>query len=378
MRGVRSSLALCVSSALAVAAGSALAGPGDPPLPAPSSASVYKNDALGVTVTGPTGWRMATAKAMPSQWTALVSFSEPTSGAEATLEVRPRRSGTVQELRDAVQKEWAQDPTATVVATREIEPSLTNPAPGVDFEVTQVVLPKRSGGKPDAKPETKPGTEPGTPPAAAPAAAPTTMYVLATYWLGPGYEFRLYGTSRSALWPRMRPFVERVRDSFRLAGVAKGPEGEGSYQDELRGFFCRFPKGYTVRIPAQKNHVVEFAGVSAEQPVIAIQHFASATTIEQDAQSLVTYYTEEQNGEATAAPLQVAASSGMLVTARATVGGKDQTFFIAIAKRGGEFFRLRASVARSVEAEGKRVFDAFLATVTLGTPKAPAAPAAED
>jgi hypothetical protein len=61
----------------------------------------------------------------------------------------------------------------------------------------------------------------------------------------------------------------------------------------------------------------------------------------------------------------------MLVTARANVGGKDQTFFIAIAKRGGEFFRLRAAMPRAGEAEGKRLFDAFLATVTLGNPKTP-------
>jgi hypothetical protein len=330
-----------------------LAGPDAPSAGGPP---VYRNDGLGVQVTGPAGWKMATAKTTPTQWSPLVTFYDPGTDTEATLHVRPRRSATVKDLTAELQKEWSADRTITVVGSRAVEPTARNAAAGVVFEATQT--------KPATRPEAKPGA-----PAPAPA-APTTWYVMATYWLGPGYEFLLYAQSRSTLWSRMRPFLEGVRDSFQLAAAARGPEGEGAYQDEARGFSCRFPKGYTVRVPARKNHVVEFAGVSADQPVLGVYHFASASTVEQDAQSLVAYYTEEQNGEATAAPHQVAASPGMLVTARANVGGKDQTFFVAIAKRGGEFFRLRAAVPRAAEAEGKRVFDAFLGTVTLGTPKA--------
>jgi hypothetical protein len=164
----------------------------------------------------------------------------------------------------------------------------------------------------------------------------------------------------------VKPLADAVRNSFLLTAVAKGPEGEGAFQDEGRGVTCKYPEGYTVRLPRRQNHVVEFAGVSAEQVVLGIYHFPGEQSIEQDAETLVKYYAEEQGGEAATEPVQVGGRAGTLVVARASVGGKDQTFFIAVTKREEEFFRFRGAVAKGQEAEGRKAFDTFLRSIQIG------------
>jgi hypothetical protein len=347
-------LACSVATALALAVCSSAPAEDPPARTGPS----YRNESMGIRLQGPQGWKMATSsQSAPVAWMPLVTFYDPPTDTDVTLSVRPRKSSGVKELSEALQKEWSSDKSFTVMANRIVEPTPLRPLASVWIEATQTVTPPAP-----ATPKPPPAVPP-PPPAA------VQWYVTASYWLAPGYEYLLYGKARSTVWSRMRPLVEAVRDSFTVAGASAGPEGEGAFHDDLHAFACKYPKGYSVRIPQRKNHLVEFQGVSADAPVLGVYGFTAEHSVEDDVRTLVTYYTEEQGGEASTGPVEVSGGAGTLVTARASVGGKEQTFLIAVVKRGAtEFFRVRAAMPRTAEAEGKRVFDLFLRSFRVGAP----------
>jgi hypothetical protein len=337
--------------------------PAGGPAGAPSAAKggpTYKNEVLGLSIQGPSGWQMAAnPKSAPIQWMQLVNFYDVPTDTDINLNVRPRKSSSIGELRDAVQKEWSGDKTFTVLATRTVDATPLRPVPSVEIEATQSVTPPAA-----PRPKTGPGE---VPPPPAPAPQAVSYYVSATYWLAPGYEYLVLARTRATLWSRIRPLAEAVRDSLLIAAQPAGPEGEGAFQDDANAFTCKYPRGYAVRLPQRSNHVVEFTGVSADAPVLGVYHFVAEGDVDHDAAQLVKYYTDDLSGEATTSPVEFGGKSGLLVTARANVGGKDQTVFIAICRRGEkEFFRFRAAVSRAQEVDGKKVFDDFLRSVKIG------------
>jgi hypothetical protein len=323
--------------------------------PATPAGSDYRNEALGLTLKGPAGWKMTAEKETVSAWKRLVTFYDAGTEADAVLTVRERKHATVQDLEAGIRREWATDRSFTVNSVQTVPATPGRSHPSVVLEATQVVVPPR------------PTSPSGAP---APAPPPVTYFIQATYWLGPGHEFLLYAKSRNTLWTRVRPLVEQVRASFALAAAPEtGPAGEGGFADETLGFTCRYPSGYSVRLPKSKSFRVEFKGVGADAPVLSVHHFTGDFPVENDAQGLVKYYAEDQAGEASAEPHEVGGRPGMLVTARAVVEGKPTTVFIGVAKRGDqEFFRVRASMPREAEARGRSVFLAFLNSFGIGAP----------
>jgi hypothetical protein len=315
--------------------------------------SLYQNPRLGLRLTGPAGWKMTPEKEVAVGWVRLVTFSDDSSGVDATLSMRERQNGTVEDLRLSAEREWQADRTITITSRQTVAATPQAPHASVVLEGTQVVTPEA------AKP--KPGEVPPPPP------TPVAWTLRGTYWLAPGYEYVLYARARSTLWSRVAPKIDEIRASFGVAARETGPAGEGGFQHETLGFSCRFPSGYAVRIPHVKDQVVEFKGVGADAPVLGIFRFQGDFPVENDAQGLVKYYVEDQSGEAKAQPLTVGGRPGWLVTAHAVLDGKPSTVLIAVTKRGrDEFFRIRASMPKEAETKGRAVFDAFLSTLQIG------------
>jgi hypothetical protein len=330
----------------------------------------YRNENLGIALRGPKGWRMVADKGAVKEWTRLVTFYEPATNAEAVLTMRERAHVSLPQLFEEVRKEWAADKSFVVTSTRTLEPTNVDPVGSIVIEATQTVAPKAAAPRQPAKPPAEGERAPAAPPAT-PAPAAQTWNVMATYWLGAGYEYLLYSRAPAQVWARAKPGFDAVRSSFQLQSASAAPKGEGAYQDETRGFACRFPGGYGVRLPRSRDHVVEFEPVSAEQPALGIYHFRADHSVEDDAKRIVAFYVDEFGGEGEVGSVTVGGREATLVTAHAVVRGVERTYFLAVFKRGdGEFFRVRADVPRLQEAAGRAVFDAFLASFQLGaTPR---------
>lgn len=330
-------------------AASVAAEPEDGEPPEKAKGPAYTNPDVGLTAAGPAGWKMVKDKPKSVGWTRLVTWYDPQTNSDAVLSRRPRTSRSVNALLGQVQTEWRQTPELTVTSMRAIERNAMNPVPTVIVDATTVVRPKAE------RPEDPPP-------------APITYRISATYYLAPKAELLLYVKAQATHWSRVRGAVRDLRNSIKLEGAAEdtGPKGEGAYRNDRYGFACQVPSGYAVVTPARSAHVVQFEGISVEQPVIGVYRIEWDAGIDKDVARMVAYYKDELAGEAETRAIQVGARAGTLITARATVGGRDQTFYVVILKRGGEIWRLKASMPQEHEGTGLSAFQAFLTTFRLG------------
>jgi len=314
----------------------------------PRGGATYRNARLGVRARGPVGWKMvADRAAAPTRWQRLVTYNDRTTDAQATLSVRPRVATTLDDLTQAVRKDWAKSGGRLSVS------SLQKVAANALNKNARVIVDGSFTRKPrPAKSKT------GVP---APPSAPVPYKVKAVYYLGPGYTYLLYAQGQATHWSRLRAPLKRLAASVTFdKAVPTGPTGEGSYRSDREGFTCRFPKGYTVVTPQRENHLVQFQGVGADEASLSVYGFKFEAGAAKDAERLVAYYEEDKGGTASARSMEVAGRSGMRVAARAMISGVDRVILIAVVKRGEDCFRLRASMPASAETKGVSAFRAFV------------------
>jgi hypothetical protein len=218
---------------------------------------------------------------------------------------------------------------------------------------------------PDAPPAGSPPPAAGSPPA--PAPLPIVMRLQAVYLLGGDWEFLLAAQTRATLFSRFQPLIDKMFESLtlKLAGSALAPRGGGSFSDDVAGFRCRYPSEYSVRLPDRTQHLVSFEPATSG-PVIGVFTYPTDADLEHEAQILIDYYKgPEVGGEATSSSGEVAGRPATIVTAKGRVGGRDQVFFVAVVKRGGESFRLRVAADATQEGAGKATFEAFVKSFIL-------------
>jgi hypothetical protein len=343
-------LLLLAPAALLVTTAEAAPRGGEKAEPKGASGSAYRNKELGVAARGPAGWKMVADKngAVPTRWRRLVTFNDNTTDAQATLSVRPRSAASLDDLLASVRKDWDKSADRLRVSSmRKIDASALS-------KTGQIVVDGSFTRK--AKPAK---VEKGVP---APPAGDVTVRVQAIYYLGPGHEYLLYAQAQETHWSRVRGRLERLRTSVEFDKAAEElPEGEGIYRNEAIGFSCTFPQTFAVITPQRENHLVQFQGVGANDPVLSVYGFKWEQDLAKDAERLVAHYEEDKGGTASAKTMEIAGQQGMLVTAKAMLGGVDRVVLIAVVKRGDSIFRLRASVPAEAEAAGTRVFRKFVA-----------------
>ncbi len=341
-------VALLLSLLLTAVPGTPAAAAPDDEKPAAPKGKVFKNPDTGLRMTGPVGWKMAADKPKSAEWTRMVTFFDPVTRSDAVVSRRARASSGVQSLLGRVKAEWAKTPQLVVSTMRPIARTELNPTPRVQVEATFVQKVKSK--------------DPNAPPP-----APVTWRISATYLLAPKAEVLLYVKAKATSWARVRTAVRLLRQSVKFDGAAdKGPTGEGAYRNDRLGFTCKYPTGYSVVTPARSAHVVQFEGTSAEQPVLGVYRIKWDAGVDKDVARMVTYYREELAGEAETRSMQVGGRTATLITARANVGGRDQTFYVAIMKRGGEIWRIKAAAAQAEEANARAVFQTFADNFRLG------------
>jgi hypothetical protein len=312
--------------------------------------SLYRNKEMGVTAQGPAGWRMVADKGvMPTKWQRLVTFNDGRTDAQVVLSVRNRTSARLDDLLDDVRAAWDRTSDKLPVSSmRKIPATPLNPIGTVVVDAAFV--------QKAPTPKVKPG-DPRPPPM-----PPTRYRVQATYYLGPDHEFLLYATGQQVHWGRLRAPLEQMRASVKLQGAEdEGPKGAGSYRNDLHGFSCAFPVHYTVVAPQRENHLVQFSGVGQGDPVLSVYAYRWSESLERDAERLIEYYEEEKGGEASMKREEFAGREAVVVTARAG----DRTIMLALFKRGGDLYRLRASMPEGTEAKGEPVFRRFVAGFKL-------------
>jgi hypothetical protein len=307
---------------------------------------LYRNQDLGLKLPGPPGWRMTADRQGASPWTRLVTFFDPPTGAEAVLSRRDRASKTLEDFRAWIDKEWRSDKTFQVSGIRQDPATALKPLGTIVVDATYVAQEKVGN---------------------APAVA-VPYQVVATYWLGPTDEYLLYARGKAAVWGKVRGRIDAMQQGFTLERTAaEVPKGAGAYVDDEHGFSCRFPQGYSVHVPRRAQHVVDFEGLAADDPLLGVYHFTWDGDLDKDAERLVAYYVNDLAGEATIANVEVGGRSGRLVTANANVGGKDELVLLAVLQRErGEFFRIRASMPKTSETAGRALFEQFLKDFKLG------------
>jgi len=311
--------------------------------------ATYRNARLGVRARGPKGWKMVADRASaPTRWQRLVTYNDTPTDAQATLSARPRVAATLDDLAQAVRKDWAKSAgRLTMTALQKVEANALN-------KNARVIVDGSFTRKPRAGKAKK-----GVP---APPSAPTLYKVKATYYLGPGYTYLLYAQGQGTHWSRLRAPLKRLASSIAFDKATEtGPAGEGSYRNDAAGFSCRFPRGYTVVTPQRENHLVQFQGVGEADPVLSVYGFKFEPSADKDAERLVAYYEEDKGGTASARSMEVSGMAGMRVSAKAMIGGVERVVLIAVVKRGEDCFRLRASVPASAETKGASAFRAFVA-----------------
>ena len=343
--------ALALTTADAAPRGGEMA---DPAKKAGGSGAAYANPELGVRARGPAGWKMVADRgSVPTTWNRLVTFNDPETDAQATLSVRPRSAATLDDLLSSVRADWDKtNDRLRVNSMRKVEASALS-------KVAQVIV----DGSFTRKAEKPPAAKDGVPP---PPSSGTPYRVQAVYLLGPGYTYLLYAQCQETHWARLRAPLEMLRESIQFEEeVNTGPTGEGSYRSEADGFTCRYPKDYTVVTPQRSNHLIQFEGVSEAAPVLSIYGFKWEQDVAKDVERLVAHYEENKGGTASATSMEVAGQQGMLVKAKATLGGQDRIVLIAVVKRGDDLFRLRASMPVSAEASGTAVFQTWVGSFKL-------------
>lgn len=327
------------------------AAPG-PAAPAAPAGPVYKNADMGVTVEGPAGWRLVESKGAPTAWSTIATFTDAASGSTAVLTVRRASAVTLSKLRAEVTGSYADDRSFTVNSITDLPVGGRRALPGVLVDAQQL----RAADAP----------APGSPTPAVPAPS-VAWRVRAAYLLGGEWEYLLYVQTKATLWSRFEPIVDRLIDGVttKPAATAFGPRGEGAFRDDTAGFACRFPTGFSVRLPERTLHLVEFAPASGG-PLLGVFRYDSEGDLEHETKTLVDYYTgTEVGGEATSGRVEVAGREGALVTAKGRIGGRDQVFYVAVVKRGNDTFRLRVADDVAKEATAKAAFDAFVKSFTL-------------
>jgi hypothetical protein len=343
-------LVVCAGVAAASGAVADPPAPASPPqAPAPAAGPVYKNPAVGLTITGPQGWTLKTENAAASAWKKLAVYALPGTQVEVTVSQRDRTAATLEALHAAVQKEWQAEKAYNVAGVRMVDPTALRPVGMVQVEATQI-----------KKPEPTAGAAP-----AGPAATPVLWHYLVSYVMVQRHEVLVHATGPAVAWPRARGAVQTLLDSIVLSAPPKGVEGEGGYRNDERGFTVRYPKGYTVVIPQRRDHVVSFVPTNADQPVLDVYLIEWKQAAADDAERLVKHFKETRGGEASAKPGDVAGMPGVLVTAEVVESGRESTVVLALFKRGDELFRLRGSFPRTADAAGKAAFDEFLKSFAL-------------
>ena len=322
-------------------------------MPAPAAPGpVFKSADMGVTLEGPSGWRLVESKGAPAAWSTMATFSDPASGSTAVLTVRKASAVTLTKLRAEVTASYADDRSFTVNAISDLPSSGRRALPGILVDAQQL----RAA---DAAPAG--GTAPAVPP-------PSVAWrVHAAYLLGGEWEYLLYVQVKATLWSRFEPMIDRMIDGVttKVGAAARGPQGEGAFRDDTAGFTCRFPTGFSVRLPERTLHLVEFAPASGG-PLIGVFRYDSEGDLDHEIKTLVDYYTgTEVGGEATSGRIEVAGKEAALVSAKGRIGGRDQVFYVAVVKRGSDTFRLRVADDAAKEASAKAVFDTFVKSFTL-------------
>ena len=348
-----------VTAALVLSlAASALAwsAPDDPVKPAPPATlgPVYKSPDLGVTVEGPSGWKLLESKGATASWTTLATFTDEASGSTAVLTSRRASALTLGKLRAEVTKSYADDRSFSVASISDLAVSGRRAMAGILVDATQT------------RAAEAPAASPGTPAPPVPS-APVTWRVHAAYLLGGEWEYLLYVQAKATLWSRFEPLIDKMIDGVttKVSAASFGPKGEGAFHDDTAGFTCRFPAGFSVRLPERTLHLVEFAPASGG-PLIGVFRYDSDGDLDHETKTLVDYYTgSEVGGEATSGRIEVSGREAALVTAKGRIGGRDQVFFIAVVKRGNDTFRLRVADEAAKEAAAKLTFDVFVKSFAL-------------
>lgn len=327
--------------------------PGAPPAPAAPPGATYSDPTGRLTVEGPSGWTLKKDAGGVPTWARLCAFDDPVSKATAIVSARRAQALSLARLRDEVTKVFAADSTFKVTSITDLPIGGTRPLPGILVDAVQTRLP-------DPLP-------PGTPPPAAPP-LPMVLRANAAYLLGGETEYMVYVEARTFVWARIAPLVDRMIQGVvvKVEGSAVAPRGGGAFRDEVAGFACAFPAGYGVSIPGRENNVVTFSP-GTDGPVIGVFRYAEGDVdVDADAKSLVAYYTgEEVGGEAAVGTVEVAGRSGALVTAKGKMAGRDQVFFVAVVKRGGDLFRLRVAAPSDQQEKARQVFQAFVKSFVL-------------
>lgn len=322
--------------------------------PAPNAGPTFRDAELGLSAVGPKGWKLNAEGSGPSEWTRLATWIDPDTDAEAVLSARRRTSTDVQALLSRVRSDWASSREITVTGTRAVPPSPTNPVAQVVLDATFVVRPKPA-----------PGSDPNVPP------PPVPWRVRATYWLAPRGEILLYAKARQTHWSRFEAALRSLESSmtFSTENVAQGPKGTGVFRDERNGFACKYPEGYTVSLPALRNHIVQFAGVDADAPMYDVYALSWDRSAEDDVRRLEAFYRDEQAAETETAPLTVVGQEATRLEAKARIGGRDLLLLTVVFKRGTDrLYRLKATAPVAREAELRQGLDAFLTGFELIKP----------
>ncbi|MGE0193201.1 MAG: hypothetical protein AB7T63_14295 [Planctomycetota bacterium] len=322
--------------------------------PAGAAGPTFRDAELGLTVVGPKGWKLNAEGSGPSEWTRLATWLEPDTDAEAVLSARRRTSADVQALLARVRLDWASSREITVTGTRAVPPSPTDPIGQVVLDATYVVRPK---------------PEPGSPPGVTPP--PIPWRVRATYWLAPRGEVLLYAKARQTHWSRFESSLRTLEGSmaFAASGAPEGPKGSGVFRDEKNGFACKYPEGYTVSLPALRNHIVQFASVDVDAPAFDVYVLSWDRSAEDDVRRLEAFYRDEQAAETTTEPLTVVGQEATRLEARARIGGRDLLLLTVVFKRGSDrLYRLKATGPAAREAELRQGLEAFLGGFELIKP----------
>ena len=310
MRRVR----VCIGL-LALLSGGGWVGAEDKPKePAPPKGPRFADKAAGVSARGPEGWSMKADQGAPTEWTRLVTFNDPVSDADIVFSVRKKDVSSGPALLAKVRKEWAQGgPGLRVSAMRAVEATPMTPVTHVIVDGSFVRKPKARKGVPSA---------------------PVPYRVNATYYLGPNGEYLLYAKAQETHWSRIRPRLRKVRASVTFTkAVGAHAGGRGSYRNDKVGFTCSYPPESAVVVTAYTHQVVGFVPPSNDDPTIEIYRLAFEGTPEEDSRRLITFYVEDQGGEAERSDMTIVGKEASLVTAKADVGGVERSIRIATFQR---------------------------------------------
>jgi len=315
---------------------------------------------VGLTVEGPSGWKLTELSAGIPQWTPLATFADAATGSSAVLSMRRATAVTLPRLRAEVTKTFADDKSYAVAAVTDLAVSGRRPMPGVLVDATQA----RAVEVAAPAPAPSGGAAPAGPPAL------ITWRVQAAFLLGGEWEYQVRAQAKATGFARVASAIDRMIQGItvKVAGSAFAQKGDGSFRDDVAGFAVTYPQGYGVRIPDRTQHLAEFAP-AGDGPVLGVYRYETDADLDHEANLLIEYYKgPEVGGEAVAGRTQLAGREAALVTAKGSVGGREQVFFVAVVKRGNDTFRLRCAADVTQEAAAKATFDKFAQSFVMTNP----------